>query len=211
MNTNESIHKGHRKRLFRNFLSGGKLTTVQTVEALLFYVFRQGDTNEIAHRLLERFGSFEELLCADEHKIASVEGMGEVSARKLRMILDSVLEFRRIINDRRHTHEWAYHSICAYLSERIHPRLMSRDVGCAAVILKEGMNAESYNLSSADTHLIRVINMRKREGELSLVCVQRPINGPSPINADEKHELSKLGVDAICEISACGEIKIDLI
>lgn len=211
MKRNGSLHKGHRKRFLRNFLSGSKLTTVQTVEALLFYCFRQGDTNETAHRLLDRFGSFEKLLYASESEIMSVKGMGPVSTQKLRLLPDAVLEHRRIVRDRSNATEWSYYSIVAFLSEKISPRLMREDVGCVAVILKDGMTAESVNVSSPDPHLINVINKHKSNKDISLVCFSELRNDCTPLSAQDKALFASLGVDAITTISTHGKIHIELI
>lgn len=61
-------------------------TQIQAVELLLFYCIPRQDTNELAHRLLERFGSFAQILDADPEELCSVNGIGENTARFLKLL-----------------------------------------------------------------------------------------------------------------------------
>lgn len=83
-----SIHDGHRQRLKKRFVDQGldSFTQVQALELLLFYIIPRQDTNELAHRLLERFGSFSQVLDADLEELRSVKGIGENAAIFLKMI-----------------------------------------------------------------------------------------------------------------------------
>lgn len=81
-------HAGHRKRLREAYLRGGfeALSDVNRLELLLFYAFRQGDTNPLAHKLLEHFGSLSGVLDADIEQLMEVDGIGESSAVLIRLI-----------------------------------------------------------------------------------------------------------------------------
>ena len=59
-----SIHAGHRQRLKERFLRDGldNFEEHQVLELLLFYGIPQRDTNEIAHALIEKFGSLSRVL-----------------------------------------------------------------------------------------------------------------------------------------------------
>mgnify|MGYP000302549879 CR=1 FL=1 len=59
-----SIHEGHRQRMRRQLKTSGmdSLSDVQVLEVLLYYAIPRADTNPIAHRLLERFGSLSGVL-----------------------------------------------------------------------------------------------------------------------------------------------------
>ena len=83
-----SIHDGHRQRLKNRFRESGmdSFTQVQAVEMLLFYCIPRQDTNELAHRLLDRFGSFSQILDADLEDLCSVKGIGENAALFLKML-----------------------------------------------------------------------------------------------------------------------------
>lgn len=84
----ESIHAGHRERLKRRFLEEGldDFTDIQVLELLLFYAIARQDTNPIAHRLLEHFGSLSRVLEAEPEELKKVKGVGEHAAALLHLI-----------------------------------------------------------------------------------------------------------------------------
>lgn len=86
----ESIHAGHRQRMKDRFLSEGldHFSDVQALELALFYCIPRKDTNPIAHGLLDRFGSFSQVLEAPVEELAKVPGMGESAAVFLHLILE---------------------------------------------------------------------------------------------------------------------------
>jgi hypothetical protein len=55
----------------------------ELLEMLLYYTNQRRDTNEIAHSLMEAFGSIERLLDADLDRLCSVWGIGEQSALQI--------------------------------------------------------------------------------------------------------------------------------
>ena len=85
------IHDGHRQRLRQRFLQEGldHFTEVQALELLLFPVIPRRDTNPIAHRLLEQFGSFPQVLEAPAEELQKVEGIGENTAAYLHLVLET--------------------------------------------------------------------------------------------------------------------------
>jgi DNA repair protein RadC len=82
------LHEGHRQRLRRRFLEEGLDTFEdhQVLELLLFQAIPRLDTNPIAHRLMQRFGTLSAVLEADPNDLASVEGVGTKAAAFLAMI-----------------------------------------------------------------------------------------------------------------------------
>ena len=60
MSDSKGLHDGHRDRVRKRFINDGleKFYDHQIVELLLFYGIPRKDTNDIAHKLLNRFGSF---------------------------------------------------------------------------------------------------------------------------------------------------------
>lgn len=82
----KQIHMGHRRRMRQIALTEGLdgFTDVQIVEMFLFSVFPNGDTNPLAHRLLERFGSIRGILEARQEDLLTVKGIGESAANFIR-------------------------------------------------------------------------------------------------------------------------------
>ena len=83
-----NVHKGHRKRLKQQFLEYGldRFHDHQALELLLFYAKPQGDTNPVAHELLNRFGSISGVLNADYEDLLEVDGVGENTACLLKFL-----------------------------------------------------------------------------------------------------------------------------
>lgn len=77
-----SIHDGHRQRLKNRFRQEGLdgFDEVNVLELLLFYAIPQKDTNPIAHRLLDRFGSLAQVLEATPEELEKVPGIGDNAA-----------------------------------------------------------------------------------------------------------------------------------
>jgi DNA repair protein RadC len=85
-----NLHEGHRKRLQNRYKTGGAdgLSDHNLLELLLFYSIPRVDTNETAHRLLNRFGTLDGVFKADIDSIAAVNGIGEKSALHIKLIFD---------------------------------------------------------------------------------------------------------------------------
>jgi len=82
------FHKGHRTRLRERFLKEGGDTFAyhNLVELLLFYAIPRRDTNELAHRLCERFPTPDALFEASALDLMSVEGIGSHAAALIRLL-----------------------------------------------------------------------------------------------------------------------------
>ena len=74
-----SLHSGHRQRVKERFAKEGLegFEQHQVLELILFYCIPRQDTNEIAHRLIERFGSLSKVLSASAKELEQVEGVGK--------------------------------------------------------------------------------------------------------------------------------------
>jgi len=83
-----SIHKDHRQRLKDRFLKDGldNFAEVNVLELLLFYCIPRVDTNPIAHRLLDHFGSLNNVFNANTEELEKVEGIGKNTATFLSLI-----------------------------------------------------------------------------------------------------------------------------
>ncbi|MBR2047884.1 MAG: DNA repair protein RadC [Oscillospiraceae bacterium] len=75
----KNIHKDHRKRVKDRFRREGldHFAEVHVLELLLFFALPQGDTNPLAHTLLDRFGSLTGVLDAPAEELEKVPGVGE--------------------------------------------------------------------------------------------------------------------------------------
>ena len=82
------MHEGPRARVKKRFLEEGldHFSDIQALELLLFYAIPRADTNPIAHRLLEHFGSLSQVLEANPEELKKISGVGENGALLLNLI-----------------------------------------------------------------------------------------------------------------------------
>lgn len=82
------IHDGHRERMRRRAAEHGleSFNDLNALELLLYYALPRGDTNPLAHRLLDRFGSFAAVLDASPEALTTVPGIGESAAFFLHLL-----------------------------------------------------------------------------------------------------------------------------
>ena len=81
-------HSGHRQRVKTEFLARGVegWSDHRILELLLFYAIPQGDVNELAHRLVDHFGSLAWVLDASAEELKKVSGVGEHTAVLLKLV-----------------------------------------------------------------------------------------------------------------------------
>ena len=79
---------GHRDRLRARFLAAGDgaLADYEFLELLLFRSIPRRDVKPVAKALIERFGSFAEVLAAPRERLAEVEGIGEGVVADLKLV-----------------------------------------------------------------------------------------------------------------------------
>ena len=93
--SSKNTHKDHRSRRKTSYLAGGfeSFSDVEKLEFILFYAINQKDTNPIAHRLLDTFGSFKNVIEAPIEALTSVKGLGQHSAILINLIYQSMLAY----------------------------------------------------------------------------------------------------------------------
>ena len=76
------MHSGHRERVKQKFADCGELafSDHELLEMLLFYSIPRQNTNDIAHRLIDRFGSLKGVTEARLEELITVEGVGRNTA-----------------------------------------------------------------------------------------------------------------------------------
>ena len=116
--TKETPHYlGHRERLRQRFLRDGPdaLPDYELLELLLTYAIPRSDVKPLAKRLIDRFGSFAEVIAAEPERLMEVKGVkqntavalmvakasaarllkGELAARPILGSYDSVVDYCR--------------------------------------------------------------------------------------------------------------------
>lgn len=82
------MHSGHRERIKKKFIKYGAdaLEPHELLEMLLFYGIPRKDTNELAHRLIDSFGSLPQVFDAPMSSLLKVNGIGESCAILIKLI-----------------------------------------------------------------------------------------------------------------------------
>lgn len=198
---NADLHTGHRERLRKRFLEEGldNFEDHQVLELLLFQVIPRGDTNPIAHRLINRYGSLSAVLEADPKDIALVEGVGERTAVFLSMIPQVTRRYfhDRVVRDRPKL--TSSEAVAEYLIPLMAGRteevfyVLCLDTQCRVVypaLISEG------TLKEAAVYPRHVVEESIRHHAASVVLAHNhPAGSSKPSQQD--HRLTKLLVQAL--------------
>jgi DNA repair protein RadC len=81
-------YHGHRERLRERFITAGAeaLADYEMLELVLFRAIPRRDVKPLAKALLEKFGSFAEVISAPPHRLAEVGGLGEAAIHELKIV-----------------------------------------------------------------------------------------------------------------------------
>ena len=84
------MHKGHRQRLKERYLKNGisSFQEHEILELLLYFAVPLKDTNEIAHELLDEFGSLPNVLSANPDYLKSFKNMTANASFLLKLTKD---------------------------------------------------------------------------------------------------------------------------
>ena len=118
------VHDGHRERLKQSFIEHGldAMNDITALELLLFYAVPRRDTNELAHRLLDRFENLSNVFQASIQELTEVQGIGENTAILLtmlpQMMKKSAVSATRTIRQLRTSREAGMYFIPRFINER---------------------------------------------------------------------------------------------
>ena len=86
------MHENHRDRMRKRFLRDGldHFEKHEVIEMLLFGLIPRRNTNDIAHRLIDRFGSIAGIIDAPYSEIIKVKGIGEKGAISLKFFSEFI-------------------------------------------------------------------------------------------------------------------------
>lgn len=116
MKVEENLHAGHRERVLKKFLSStDNVLDHELLEILLFSFLPRIDTNPIAHRLVQTFGSLSGVFSATTEQLLSVKGVGKKTAANIKLI---GMIFKRIEVSPKKEYKNSFNSIKKELIER---------------------------------------------------------------------------------------------
>lgn len=84
----KNVHKGHRERLREKVIKNGinSLAEHEVMELILFYSLAQRNTNDLAHKLIDSFGSVSKVLDASEDELMKIKGISKTTVFILKSI-----------------------------------------------------------------------------------------------------------------------------
>ena len=201
-----SIHDGHRKRLKERFRQEGLdgFHEINALELLLFYCVPQRDTNPLAHRLIEYFGSFSAVLEASPEELEKVEGVGHN--------ISTFLSFIPQVDRYYHVNKMKQQKVLSSLDEcgaYLVPCFLNRknevvyilclDAKCQVICCKE-LGEGSVN--SAGVPIRRIVDVAMKANATTVVLAHNHPSGVAVPSADDIHTTQRVaqalaGVDII--------------
>ncbi len=184
------VHDGHRDRLRQSYLEHGlmSMNDINALELLLFYAIPRRDTNEIAHRLLDRFDSLDGVFSASAEELKEVDGIGENAAALLTLIPEIMKKSRvsktREIRQIRSSDEAGAYLLPYFLNEREEVvYLLCLDTKRAVICCAE-MSRGVVN--SVDTGIRRIVEKALKARACSAIIAHNHPNGIAlPSREDE--------------------------
>lgn len=91
----DRLHGGHRERLRQRLMTYGAdaLCEHELLELLLFYAIPRINTNELAHALINEFGTLSSILAASVDELTRVKGVGSSTAEFIHLIAELCSEY----------------------------------------------------------------------------------------------------------------------
>ena len=85
-------HENHRKRMRERYRKNGanSLELHEFIELILYYAIPRVNTNNIAHELVNKFKTFNNILEADENALKEIHGISDSSALFFKILADIV-------------------------------------------------------------------------------------------------------------------------
>lgn len=191
MEKNERLHEGHRSRLRQRFENEGlrDFQPHEALELLLFYSVPMKDTNELAHRLLDKFGSLDRVLDADISQLTRVEGVGYNTAVLLRLMPELAQYYAKVRFNKKVRIENS-EEMGEYMCSRIG---MFPYEAFAAAAFDSGRNEIAFEIISEGSVSQTEVQLRRltefairRRAEILVVAHNHVAGAPMPSHADRE-------------------------
>ena len=136
------MHEGHRSRLKKKFLLNDMdyFEDHEALELILFDAIPRKNTNDVAHNLLKKFGSVDQILDAPIKILQEVEGVGESAA----ILIKSISSIIRIYLERKYSGSENYLSL-KDLSDKLMLKFTSRLEEVVAIALVDAKGKLIYD------------------------------------------------------------------
>jgi DNA repair protein RadC len=182
-------YHGHRERLRDRFRQAGPdaLSDYELLELLLFRALPRRDVKPLAKSLLEKFGSFAEVISAPESRLAEVKGLGDSAVTELKVVQAAASRLLRgAVKKRRVLSSWSsvldYCRSAQAFSDREQFRVLFLDKRNQLIA------DEIQQIGTVDHTPVYPREVVKRALELSATAIilvhNHPSGDPTPSQAD---------------------------
>ncbi|HHB82551.1 MAG TPA: JAB domain-containing protein [Devosia sp.] len=186
--TKQHYH-GHRARLRERFINSGPeaMADYELLELVLFRILPRRDTKPVAKDLIDRFGSFSEVLGAPSHLLSEIDGLGPMAVTDLKVLLAVAQRFTRDeLRDRPVLASWNK------LIEYCHSQMAFEEKEQFRILFLDKMNMliadEVQQVGTVDHTPVYTREVIRRSLELSATAIilvhNHPSGDPSPSSAD---------------------------
>lgn len=206
------VHDGHRKRTKDRVLNS-ELDAIDDhvlLETLLYYAIPRTDTNELAHALLSRFGSFDGVLEAEYADLKQVEGIGDNAAFLITLVTKLNKRYQTTKSTTKKVYIKNVKSACAYFKKKF--EFETREM--AYVLLLDSGNGvirceklSSGVVNATDVCIRRIVELAlKYNAAHVIVSHNHPDSLPFPSQEDEnstrkiRDALDLVGIDLLDHI-----------
>lgn len=182
------LHDGHRQRLIQRFLEEDldNFEPHNVLELLLFYAIPRKDTNELAHVLIDTFGSLKGVFDAPYEELIKVTGIGPNTAALLKLVPSLTRTYyssdaRSVILD---TSEKSGEYFLPYYIGQTEEvvRLACLDAG-GKVISNQILHRGSAN--AAEVNIRKIVNIALRNNAMGVILAHNHPGGlPLPSEED---------------------------
>ncbi|MGN0451350.1 MAG: RadC family protein, partial [Acutalibacteraceae bacterium] len=211
------IHDGHRERVKEEFLKNGFNESTpphKVIEMLLFYSIPRKDTNDLAHLLVNRFGSISGILDAPVEQLTEVKGISLNTAILIKLII-SVARIYRSEKSKKIDGYTNHDDVCKFIVSRYFG--YTKEVfsvtsfsGNGSIlgfdILGEG-NISEVNVSTREV----IETVLKRQAVCAIIAHNHPSGTAVPSDEDIavtrniQSALSHINVKLLDHIVICGD------
>lgn len=184
------MHQGHRERMRKKFLLNGfdNFEDHEILEFMLFYAIPRKDTNEIAHLLIEKFGSLDAILDAPINLLKEVSGIGESAAIFIKMISSLARTYIERKNNAKNNYKDE-----SDLNQRIALKFIGRTEETVAIMLLDAKGKIIYDgiinkgsVNSVDIYLRKIIELITLYNASSILIAH---NHPSGIAVPSQEDI----------------------
>ncbi len=190
------MHDGHRDRIRKKFLLNGtdNFEEHEVLELALFYAIPRKNTNEIAHRLLESFGSITAIFDAPINMLKEVHGVGESAAVFIKMISS----LARIYMEKKHSDVHGTFSL-AEISNKLMLKFIGRMEEAVAIALFDAKGKIVYEgivnkgtVNAVDIYARKIIELVVLYNASSVILAHNHPSGFAIPSVDDIESTAKL-------------------